>query len=73
MSRRPDPDRLYTASRTGTLNRLVGDGELPERAEAWLAVWEGQAASEGIDRFRDGFWHDGWRWIDDLRARRMQG
>ena len=45
MSRRPDPERLYTASRTATLNRLIADDELQERAEAWLVAWERQAAS----------------------------
>ena len=67
MSRRPDPERLYTASRTATLNRLIADDELQERAEAWLVAWERQAASEGVDRYGE-FWQAGWRWIAEQRA-----
>jgi hypothetical protein len=33
MSRRSTPERLDEARRAGTLNRHIGEGELPERAE----------------------------------------
>jgi hypothetical protein len=62
MSGRPVAERLYIASGTATLNRLIGEGELPERAEALLVAWERQAASEGVDRYGD-FWQAGYRWI----------
>jgi hypothetical protein len=67
MARRPDRERLYTASRTATLNRLIGEGELPERAEALLVAWERQAASEGVDRYGH-FWQAGWRGIAEQRT-----
>jgi hypothetical protein len=51
----------------GTLNRLIGEGELPERAEALLVEWELIATAEG--RPRDGeFWRAGYRWIADRWA-----
>jgi hypothetical protein len=62
MSRRSTPERLDAARRAATLNRLIGDGELPARAEASLVAWEHQAAVEGVDRYGD-FWQAGYRWI----------
>jgi hypothetical protein len=39
------------------------DGELRERAEAWIARWEAVATAEG--RPRDGRgWADGYVWIN---------
>ena len=62
MSRRSTPERLYIAHRTATINRLIGDGELPDRAEAKVAVWEARPALEGGPR--DGaYWDAGYRWI----------
>jgi hypothetical protein len=58
MSRRADPERLYAARREATLRRLIGDGELPERAEEWIARW---GVTEG--RPGDGgYWDAGYRW-----------
>jgi hypothetical protein len=62
MSRRSTPPRLDAARREATLARLISDGELPRRAEDWLARWEHQASQEG--RQRDGgYWEAGYRWI----------
>jgi hypothetical protein len=67
VARRPDPERIYEARREATLNRLIGEGELPDRAEALLVAWERHAASEGVDRYGD-FWQAGWRWIAEQKA-----
>jgi len=40
MTRRSTPERLYGAHRPGTVNRFIGEGELPERAEALITAWE---------------------------------
>jgi hypothetical protein len=70
MARRSTPERLDEARRAGTLTRLIGEGELPERAEALLVAWEAQAASEG--RERDGaYWQAGYRWIAIRRAEKV--
>ena len=54
MARRSIPERIYQAHRAGTLRRLEGEGELPDRAEALVAAWESESAGEG--RKRDGRW-----------------
>jgi hypothetical protein len=62
MSRRSTPERLDAARREATLRRLIGEGELPDRAEAWIGEWEVEAARRG--RERDGaYWEAGWAWI----------
>ncbi len=62
MSRRSTPERIYQAHRAGTLQRLIGEGESPERAEALMAGWELQAARDGLER--DGrYWEAGWAWM----------
>ena len=66
MSRRSTPERIDAAWREGTKQRLIGDGELPDRAEALLVAWERQATSDGLPR--DGeFWAAGYRWIAERR------
>ncbi len=61
MSRRSTPERIYQAHRAGTLRRLEGEGELPERAEA-LVPAEAETAQNGRDR-------DGrcWQWMAERR------
>jgi hypothetical protein len=67
LSRRSTPERLHAARREATLRRLIGEGELPDRAEAWIAAWETEAARKGIER--DGrYWDAGWAWIAMRRA-----
>lgn len=62
MSRRPDPERIYQAHRAGTLQRLIGEGELPDRAERLIALWEAETAQKGVER--DGrYWDAGWAWM----------
>ena len=40
MSRRSTPEHIYQASRNGTLIRLTGEGEPPDRAEALMGAYE---------------------------------
>jgi hypothetical protein len=68
MSRRSTPERLDEARRAGTLNRLIGEGELPGRAEALLVEWERIATAAG--RPPDGdFWDAGYCWIRERRTK----
>jgi hypothetical protein len=66
VSRRSTPERLDAARRAATLARLVGAGELPERAEAWLARWEAETDGDGIPR-DGGYWDAAWNWIAEWR------
>ena len=50
MSRRSTPERLYQASRAATRQRLIGEREFPDRAEALVAAWEMHAADDGLER-----------------------
>ena len=69
MSRRSTPERLHHARRAATIERLVGEGELRERAESLVATWEARADAEGLER--DGrYWDAGWRWMTSQRPRR---
>ena len=61
MSRRPAPARIEAAKRAATLQRLIGDGLLPERAAAELAAWV--AAQDGPERD----WEAGYRWVVEQR------
>ena len=66
MSRRADPERIHAARREATLRRLIGEGELPERAEARIAAWEAEATQQGLER--DGrYWDAAWHWIAERR------
>ncbi len=61
MTRRPDPDRIEAARRAAAVARLIGAGELPARAAAWVARWE--ATVDGVaDRAA-------WESFDDWLAR----
>lgn len=46
MSRRSTPERLYIAHRTATINRLIGNGESPDRAEAKVSAWEQETSAD---------------------------
>ena len=65
MSRRADPVRIYEAHRAGNLNRLIGEGEFPDRAVALIAAWEAEAERLGLSR--DTFWDGAWDWIATQR------
>ncbi len=44
MARHVDPDRINAARRAAAIARLIGAGELPDRAEALVASWEATLA-----------------------------
>jgi hypothetical protein len=50
MSRRSTPERLDETRRAATRNRLIGTGLDEEKADAWIAAWETQAAQKGLKR-----------------------
>jgi hypothetical protein len=54
MARRSTPERLDQARRAATVARLIGKGELPERAEALVVAWETQAAPNDASWYRIG-------------------
>ena len=62
MSRRADPERIHAARREANLRRLIGEGEVPDRAEAWIAHWEAEAARQGLAD-EAGYRDSGWDWI----------
>lgn len=68
MTRPSTPERIYAAGREATKQRLIGDGELRDRAEALLASWEasGEAKAAPDDGRR---WEAAWRWMDERRAK----
>ena len=62
MSNHRDPERIYQAQRAGTLQRLIGERELPDQAERLVAQRELRAAKDGLER--DGrYWDAGWAWM----------
>ena len=66
MARRSTPDRIYQIRRIAAINRLIGEGELQERAEALVTAWEFETAEDG--RERDGrWWQDAWRCMAEGR------
>jgi hypothetical protein len=60
MSRRADPSRIEAARRAAAIARLISAGELPDRAAAWIARWEG-----GLDHRPS---RDDWESIDARRS-----
>jgi hypothetical protein len=71
MSRRSTPERLHQARRAANVNRLIGEGELPDRAEAIVAAWETKADADGLEH--DGrYWEAGRAWIAAHRTPRAE-
>jgi hypothetical protein len=50
MSRRADPARIDEARKAATRNRLIGEHIREATADARLAAWAEQAASDGLER-----------------------
>lgn len=65
MSRRSDPIRIEVARRAAAIARLISDGEIPDRAAAWVARWE--ATITGPSNRADWEAFDAW-----LRAERQR-
>jgi hypothetical protein len=62
MARRADPRRIDAAHREATRRRLMGLGISSDRAGEWIARWEGQAASDGLEPGAD-YWEAAWAWV----------
>jgi hypothetical protein len=58
MSRRSTPDRIDQARRAAVRASLIGDGALPETADAWIAAWDAKAAEDGLERGQ-AYWRAG--------------
>lgn len=63
MSRRADPDRIFTARRIAVRNRLVGDGWSEETAEQWVAAWQVEADRQGLERANPDYWKGAAYWV----------
>jgi hypothetical protein len=69
--RKPDPERMYLARRAAHFRRLVLEHRLDElEAEHWIAAWEREAESRGLDRHGATFWDDGRVWIEEGRRKK---
>jgi hypothetical protein len=69
--RKPDPERIYQARRAANFRRLVLQDRLDELdTEHWIAAWEREAASRGLDRHGAPFWDDGRAWIEAGRRKK---
>ena len=70
MSGRGDPELSYDLLRAGIFNRLVDEEHVGLLdAEYWLRAWEAKAEDIGRPRTSQGYWDEGWRWINGERAR----
>jgi hypothetical protein len=71
MSRRSTPERLHEARRAANVQRLIGEGELPDRAEALVAAREAQPDQAGVERAARTGRPDGRAWpLDETACRR---
>jgi hypothetical protein len=67
VSRRPDPERIYSAQRAGTVARLT-DRLGSTKAEALVARWEAEAARRGVGRDAPAYWSEAERWFKEQAA-----
>ena len=68
--RKPDRENIYRARRAARFGRLVSYGRLDELdAEHWLAAWEREAETRGLDRHAPTFWREGESWIKERNPR----
>jgi len=71
VARRADPERIYQARRHAIRNRLIGQGNLEDQAEAWIVAWE--TAGDGRpDRLSAAFLDEAINWIQSERAARRR-
>ena len=71
MARRADPERIETARREATRQRLMGLGVSEARADGWIDAWAKQAAVDSILP-GGGYWDACWHWIEDQRRLRTK-
>jgi len=69
--RKHDPERIYLARRAANLRRLVVGQRIDEvDAGHWIAAWEREAETRGLDRLGGTFWEYGRAWIAEGRRKR---
>jgi hypothetical protein len=54
---------LFKARRAGCREALIDEGVSPDQAERWCAIWETEAARQGVVR-GPYYWDAGHGWID---------
>lgn len=54
---------VFRARRAGCREALVDGGVSPDQAERWCAIWEAEAARQGVVR-GPYYWDAGRGWID---------
>jgi hypothetical protein len=54
MARRADPANIDAAQRAGVRARHIGEGVLPDSAEAWIAAFEAREARDVNERWAYG-------------------
>lgn len=69
VTRRGDPERIYSAQRAGIYMRLTRNERVSDLdAEHLIARWEREAEAAGQARDSAGYWDDGWDWIAAQRT-----
>lgn len=69
VGRRNESEESYEHARAVLLLRLVDQERLGfYDAELWLRAWEAKAQELGRPRASEGYWTEGWRWINGERA-----
>lgn len=72
MARPADAARIDTARRAAAIARLIGTGEVPDRAAVWVARWERESEPGNRDR---AAWErfDGWLAAERAAGRQPSG
>ena len=68
VTRRADPDRLHTARKIATRDRLIDGGFSEQTAQAWVDAWEREADGRGLDRQSPDYWKGAAAWILERKA-----
>lgn len=69
MTRKPDPARIHTARRAGTVYRVAGEGVPLDVAGAWATQWE---LATRLAREDVRYWDDAYLWIREQRETRRR-
>lgn len=68
MSRKADPERIYTARRAALFTKLTQTRVIDQLdAEHWISAWERSPEAELVTRLTPEFWEAGELWIASSR------